>query len=153
LPYLVTTNAEGEQIMSEGSSPLKQALRLVAEALPQKNRDKAEVLEEALRLAKEESHVKLVTKFVKLSPQCWATDRRSRYWAVLRTNFTKEEAIELYLNQFPESLTSRQRLALKQSLMRNLGVSEIEALRKLERFMTRQSFHRGTPQTLRAYFA
>jgi hypothetical protein len=149
VPY--TINAEGEWVMSKAS--LKEALGFVAEALPDKNRDKAEVLEQALQIVEEESGIQMVAKFVKLSPQCWATDRRSGYWTMLRTHFTVEEATELYLSQFPPALTVRQRLALKQSLMRRLGLSEIDSLRALERFQTRQSTYRRDPQTLHAYFA
>lgn len=56
-------------------------------------------------------------KLVRVSPQCWGTHRSRAWWRIVLAALPAEEAIELYLRQFPCEITGRQLASIRQYLL------------------------------------
>lgn len=129
---------------------LRKALRFVATTLPDKSRDEKGVLDRALKLLE---GAELVTTLVRRSPRHFSIDRSAVYRSILRNHFGDEEAVEIYLGQFPLVLTSRQKDAVERALIRQWGLSAERAAKVLEhRFIIRQSPRRTSDHSSCASF-
>jgi len=127
-----------KDVLPEVNPEKKAAILLVMKMLPDKNADRSVIEEQALCHVQKED-VKSIKRLIKLSPQCYGTDRHRCYWRIVATALTREEAIQAYLSQFPNKITKRQREALVQYLLKTFRISTQEAERKLQCFSLRSN--------------
>lgn len=123
-------------------------VRIVMTELPNKHADRQQVLLNTLApllrlpisLPTAEAK-KALCALVRLSPLYWGTQRKKQYWSIVLYALPHDEAIELYLQQFPPDITLNQHRSLGRVLTEFHHMSDVAAEELLARFQIREPSH------------
>jgi len=124
---------------------LRTAIRMAAEALPNKSHPKDEVMSQALCLItvsgeEGDSARNLVRRFIRACPQNWGADRSNAYWRIMNeVGIRPNEALKVYLANFSNSITEGQREAIKRQLLSQGHEEEKIDFLMAERFTIRKN--------------
>ncbi|MEK7164372.1 MAG: hypothetical protein AAB779_00335 [Patescibacteria group bacterium] len=97
-------------------------------------------------------------KLVQVSPQCWGTHRSRAWWRIVLAALPVQEAIELYIGQFPRQITGRQLASIRRYLQevaqkRQLaGVDDKYIETQLKVFSIRPNQQRVVEEAFGIYF-
>ena len=106
------------EIQTVSQEPLVHTIRWVMGKLPNKDYPKAVLSIDARATfvrsgGQSEDELRVIEYLIKRAPQCWDIHRARGYWKIVFRHLTQAEALELYLQQFPNQLSDAQLLQLR----------------------------------------
>lgn len=115
------------------------AIRFIMQKLPDKHVDVDEVCRQATDLlagnmANSGPAKSALRRLADISPRCYGADRRKEYWRIARQYLTCADIVNLYLGQFPGTITTGERKAIRKILIEKLAVEPNCADELLKKF-------------------
>jgi len=100
---------------------IRSAIRLVVNGFPNREVDASGAAQVALNLTDLEGEERkrasrIILRLARSMPAWYSADRKPGYWRIVLQYFSPEEAVRLYLGQFPKALTEGERRSIKAHL-------------------------------------